>query len=176
MRTDEELMEAYAAGEQEAFRELFRRTAPALAAFLRHDLSRRQDANDLLQQVFLQLHRARHDYRSGAPLRPWLFTIALNVKREHLRRLGRHREAPIERAPEAIADSAPEPEAREQRARVRRALAELPSNQRDVIVLHWFDGLSFPEIARVVGARLSAVKVRASRGYESLRRILGDGV
>ena len=58
---------------------------------------------------------------------------------------------------------------------MRKALAKLPENQAEVIVLHWFGGLSFPEVAEAVGASLSAVKVRAHRGYERLRGLLGDG-
>jgi RNA polymerase sigma factor (sigma-70 family) len=176
MRTDEDLMSAYARGDEGAFAELFRRYAPVVAALLRRDLRRPEEARDLLQQVFLQLHRARHDYRAGAPLRPWLVTIALNVKRQHLRRLGRRPEAQLEAAPEEEAPAPRDGDAVKLDLEVRRALAQLPEGQRDVILLHWFDGLSFPEIATVVGAKLSAVKVRAHRGYESLRRVLAGQV
>jgi DNA-directed RNA polymerase specialized sigma24 family protein len=53
-------------------------------------------------------------------------------------------------------------------------LGDLPADQREVIELHWFDGLEFPEVAQVVGASVSAVKVRAHRGYVRLRQALGD--
>jgi len=59
---------------------------------------------------------------------------------------------------------------------VARVLRELPADQREVIELHWFDGLEFPEVATVVGASVSAVKVRAHRGYVRLRAALGDDV
>ncbi|MBN1612092.1 MAG: hypothetical protein JW940_36005 [Polyangiaceae bacterium] len=79
--TDEELMLAYRAGDREAFRELFRRYAPRLEPMFRKRVSDPELARDLLQQTFLQLHRARNDYREGAQLRPWLFAIALNLAR-----------------------------------------------------------------------------------------------
>jgi RNA polymerase sigma-70 factor (ECF subfamily) len=60
------------------------------------------------------------------------------------------------------------------RRTLARVLETLPPDQRQVIELHWFDGLEFPEVAQVVGATLSAVKVRAHRGYVRLRQALGD--
>ena len=62
----------------------------------------------------------------------------------------------------------------EARRTLARVMADLPADQREVIELHWFDGLEFPEVAQVVGASVSAVKVRAHRGYVRLRQALGD--
>jgi RNA polymerase sigma-70 factor (ECF subfamily) len=173
VRSDEELMAAYVAGDAAAFEELFRRYAPALLRVLGRQLSSPGEAQDLLQQTFLQLHRARRDFKPGARLRPWIFTIALNLKREHFRRLKRRPEAPLEldgRADPAVPPVSPE-RAENERA-VRRALDQLPADHREVIVLHWFEGLSFPEVSAVVGASVSAVKVRAHRGYVALRKLL----
>src|SRR5262249_9001117 len=91
-RTDEELMAAYVAGEGAACRELSDRYAQILTGVLRRSLSRPDDARDLVQLTFLHVHRARNDYLPGAPFRPWLFTIALNLKREHFRRGARRHE------------------------------------------------------------------------------------
>jgi len=161
-------MAAHVAGDATAFRELFDRYAGILEAVLRRSLAEPDDARDLVQLTFLHVHRARRDYATGAPFRPWLFTIAFNLKREHFRRHARRREEPLEAAPEPRA-----PEADPDAARVQAALVLLPETQREVIVLHWFAGLSFPEVAAVVAASTSAVKVRAHRGYERLRAILG---
>jgi RNA polymerase sigma-70 factor (ECF subfamily) len=125
-----------------------------------------------VQQTFLQLHRARADFRPGSRLRPWLYTIALNLGRQHLRRLGRRGDAPLV-DPDAHAAAGREPEAPLVDAEVRALLATLPEAQREVIVLHWFEGLGFREIAEIVGATPTAVKVRAHRGYERLRASLG---
>jgi RNA polymerase sigma-70 factor (ECF subfamily) len=175
MRSDEELMQAYVAGDAAAFRELFERYAPLLTRVLARQLRSPQEARDLVQQTFLQLHRARRDFRSDAKLRPWLFTIALNLKREYFRRVQRHPEAPLEL--DGRLDPAVEPRGahRAEAAReLRGALTKIPPDQAEVIALHWLEGLSFAEVAELVGASVSAVKVRAHRGYVALRRLLDE--
>src|SRR5512142_912477 len=94
-RSDEELMAAYVDGDQAAFRELFARHAPLLTRVVRAQLKSDEETRDLVQQVFLQLHRARRDYRKGDPLRPWLFTIAYNLCRDRWRAMGHRHEVPI---------------------------------------------------------------------------------
>ena len=175
MKSDEELMAAYVAGDRAAFEELFRRYSPALLRVIGRQLSSPGEAHDLVQQTFLQLHRARNDFKPGARLRPWIFTIALNLKREHFRRLRRRPEAPLEldgrNDPQILPES---PERAENQRAVRQALDQLPPDYREVIVLHWFEGLSFPEVSAIVGASVSAVKVRAHRGYVALRKLLTE--
>lgn len=169
-------MAAYVAGDAGAFDELFVRYAPILLRVMRQQLRSQEEANDLVQQTFLQLHRARHDFRPDAKLRPWVFTIALNLKREHLRRLRRRPET------ELTLDGRSDPKVRSEAGRLEAArtlefaLEKLAPAQREVIELHWIAQLSFLEIAELVGASLSAVKVRAHRGYEALRELLQDGL
>jgi RNA polymerase sigma-70 factor, ECF subfamily len=163
-------MAAYIAGDQAAFTQLFRRYAPLLLRLMQHRISRRQEAEDLVQQTFLQLHRSRNDFRVGAALRPWLFTIALNLRFQHFRECGRRRETSIDVA--TIESSSDPQDGNDHCREIQLALTKLPSHQRDVIVLHWLEGLSFAEVSRAVGASVNAVKVRAHRGYVSLRKIL----
>jgi RNA polymerase sigma-70 factor (ECF subfamily) len=170
MASDEELMASYKAGDRAAFEEIFRRYAPLLLRVMQRQLSRREDAHDLVQQTFLQLHRSRADFRSDALLRPWLLTIAINLKRKHFRRLKRHMEWPIEaHALDNLRLDASQANALDAGRQLRVAMAGLPADQRRVIVLHWVEGLAFSEVATVVGASLSAVKVRAHRGYAAIR-------
>ncbi|HVU02215.1 MAG TPA: RNA polymerase sigma factor [Polyangiaceae bacterium] len=174
MPTDEELMAAYVRGDQSAFRKLFERHSPALLRVMRHQLRRPEDARDLVQQTFLHLHRSRADFREGALLKPWLFTIAMNLKREYFRRSGRKPESPLDL--QGAAEPAVAPRGQEQsdaRDEVVFALRKLPEDQREVIALHWLGGVPLPEVAEMVGASLSAVKVRAHRGYAAMRRALG---
>jgi RNA polymerase sigma-70 factor (ECF subfamily) len=175
-RTDEELMVAYVGGDAAAFEQLFARFSPLLLGVLRSGMGDEETARDLVQQTFLQLHRARRDYRPDHPLRPWLLTIAYNLKRDHWRRRGRRPEVPLNGAPEQINGRTPSQALeRERRARrLRAALAELAEDQRQVIELHWYGGVGFAEIAETLGASLSAVKVRAHRGYKKLRGLLED--
>lgn len=175
--SDEELMAAYMDGDAGAFRALFDRHAAVLYRLARRRLSSDDDARDVVQQTLLQVHRARHDFRRGSRLRPWLFTIAMNLVREHYRKHSRRREQPLDSVP-VSAEPTVEPEdaerARERSARVRAALASLPDAQREVIELHWFENSPYDEIATIVGASVAAVRVRAHRGYERLREILPE--
>lgn len=169
-------MAAYCAGDHAAFDTLFRRYAQRLFHVIRRQVRSEEDARELVQQAFLHLHRARLDFRQDAKLRPWLFTIALNLKREYFRRKGRRPEAPLELDGKNDPREEPyDPLRKEQAYRVRRALAELPEGQREVIVLHWLEEMPFAEVAVAVGASVTAVKVRAHRGYERLRRLLAEG-
>jgi RNA polymerase sigma factor (sigma-70 family) len=174
-RTDEQLMSDYVAGDAAAFRVIFERYAPLLMRAMLRELYVREEASDLVQQTFLQLHRARADFDREQKLKPWVFTIAMNLKREYFRRKKRRPERPLDAEggdePAVAALGAARVDARRTLARV---LADLPADQREVIELHWFDGLEFPEVAQVVGASVSAVKVRAHRGYVRLRAALGD--
>lgn len=169
MRADEELMAAYLAGDIAAFDELFRRYAGLLLRTLRRSLGR-DDACDVVQQTFLQLHRSRHDYRPGAAVRPWIFTIALNLQRRHLRD-ARRRPLPLDDEAAAAPAVAARDITDDLPRYVRGAVARLPREQQRVIALHWFDGLPFQRVAETVGASLGAVKVRAHRGYLALRKI-----
>ena len=173
--SDEELMAAYIAGDKPAFRELFQRYTPLLQRAMARDLKSLEEANDLVQQTFLHLHRSRLDFEPGRKLKPWIFTIALNLKREYFRRNKRRRETSLEDDRVAEPFEGPRGQERSDAAReMARALELLPAEHREVIELHWFGGLSFPEVAEVVGSTVSAVKVRAHRGYVALRARLGD--
>lgn len=162
-------MVAYVHGENEAFTQLFHRYAPRLRRVLSFQVGVRTEVDDLVQQTFLQVHRARRDFDANQLFRPWIFTILLNLRRELYRKRKRRPEV-------AIADvMEPRTEARtEAELALEMALTRLPLAQREVIVLHWFGGLSFSQVAEVVGARTAAVKVRAHRGYVDLRRILDE--
>jgi RNA polymerase sigma factor (sigma-70 family) len=167
-------MAAYVAGDRDAFRTLFERHAPPLERVMLRDLAEREEARDLVQQAFLQLHRARLDFDPKQRLKPWLYTIALNLKREHFRRRKRRPERPDSE----IADLQPTPPRGQEQTEARRtiswALEQIPADQREVIELHWLAGLSFPELSESIGISVAAAKVRAHRGYLRLRDVLGD--
>lgn len=175
MRSDEELMAAYVAGEAAAFDEIFRRYSPVLLRTMRRQLSRPEDATDLVQQAFLHLHRSRKDFQPGRRLKPWLFTIAINLKREYFRRWKRRPESTLEGLPEGSWKEGPKGQERaDAQQTLAHAFAKISEDQREVIAMHWFDGLSFPEVAEIIGSSVSAVKVRAHRGYVALRQALDD--
>ncbi|HVZ87076.1 MAG TPA: RNA polymerase sigma factor [Polyangia bacterium] len=177
--TEEELMDRYAGGDEDAFRELFALLAPKLRIFFLRSFVDPVLADDLTQTTFLKLHRARAAYRADRPLKPWLFTIAASVRRDELRR--RYRLPPhvgeleLEQAePQgsdeqiAVVDLDPGGEL----DAVRAAVDRLPESQRAVLHLHCHEELTFDQIAEALGTTPGAVRVRASRAYERLRRVL----
>jgi RNA polymerase sigma factor (sigma-70 family) len=175
--TDEELMAGYAAGDRRSFAALFRRWAPRLHGFFLRALGEPAAADDLLQVTFLNVHRARQQFRPLLPLRGWLFSIAAHALQDELRRRKRVPLA-LEEQQEAVAETVAaedEPVSVEscERARaVRDALERLPESQRAVLYLHRFEQMNFAEIAHVLGTSEGAVKLRAFRAYERLRREL----
>jgi RNA polymerase sigma-70 factor (ECF subfamily) len=175
-RSDEQLMHAYVEGDEAAFRELYQRYGPLLTRLVRRKVRTDGEADDIVQQAMLHMHRARRDFRPDSRLRPWLLTIAMNLVREHYRRRGRRPEhlTDIHNAP--IATGRPGPneqlEASRRGERVRAAIARLPASQREVIELHWLADSPYEEVANVVGASVGAVRVRAHRGYLRLRELL----
>lgn len=169
-------MAAYAAGDEARFAELFDRYAPLLLRVLRRDRIGEADARDLVQQTFLQVHRHRRDYDPKRPLRPWILTIALNLKREWYRRKGSRPEAELsEKVAAQLSTGTPPQERVEHRRRLLYALEPLKPEQREVILLHWLEGIPLPDVARIVGASLSATKLRAHRGYAAMRERLARG-
>ncbi len=178
--SDEMLMEAYLGNsDRNAFETLFSRLAPRLHAFFRRCFGDASTADEMLQITFLNIHRGRHTYRTGARVKTWAFAIAANVRRDEWRRRYRIKEDCDEYALETaeqqqiVAPTA----AREQQDRidrVRLALEHLPEAQRVVVSLHRYEEMSFEEIARVLGITAVAARVRAFRAYERLRDELRD--
>src|SRR5262245_39622627 len=126
-------MAAYIAGDAAAFRELFGRYSAPLYRMLLRDLHRPEDARDLVQQTFLHVHRARNDFDARQRFRPWAFTIAINLKREHFRRLRRRPESSLDADP-GLEPAAPgHGDRSEARQAIQRGLAALPPDQREVI-------------------------------------------
>lgn len=167
-----QIMQAYIRGEERAFEALFRKYARMLHAYFVRRGQSASDAQDLVQQTFLQLHRSRDQYRAGQPLRPWLFTIARNVSHDH----GRRRQ----RRPETICDldryEAPQREAGELHTERTRALSlalqQLPRGPRALLKEHWFEERSFSEIADRQGTHSGTLRVRAHRACRELRKLL----
>ena len=170
-------MGAYVLGDVDAFDALFGRLAPRIHAFFARSVGNVALADDLLQDTFVKLHRARAEYRTGSPVRPWLFAIAARVRLDALRRLHRLREDVDAEAVENLGDTdGAGPEISAQRAAlseaVRAAMDELPPAQRIVVHLHRIEDQSFGEIAHLLGVSEAAVRQRAFRGYIALRKSL----
>jgi RNA polymerase sigma-70 factor (ECF subfamily) len=167
---DEMLMDRFCEGDVRAFDVLFARYARPVHEFLSR-FAGRGAADDLTQTTFLSMVRARGRFRRGDAVKPWLFAIAANAGRDHLRRRGRDdRARGAERDARSAPAAVPDPSAE---LDVRAALARLPDPERAVIVLHRFHDLTFEEIAAALGKSAVAVRVRAFRAYRRLRAWLG---
>ena len=172
--SDEALMDAYAhRGDTAAFEQLYARWSGRLFGYLARAVDQ-ATAEELFQTLWMRLHAARQTYARGRAVAPWVFAIAANLRREEWRRRGRRPEDPQgDPVPPGRAASAEERALSDERDRlVRKALAALPEGQREVIDLHRFEQLTFPEIAEALGEGVEAVKSRAFRGYQVLRTLL----
>lgn len=174
-------MARYQDGDASAFRELYVQVAPRLLGYLMKMARSKALAEDLLQQTFLKVHRARGAYVRGADPLPWIYAIAHRTFIDDARKTKRA----VVRVAE---DDVPEIAAGIDGASVTRrdervdpdlartaldALAELPAQQREAVVLTKLDGKSVAEAAEIAGTSVGAMKVRAHRGYEALRKLLG---
>jgi RNA polymerase sigma-70 factor (ECF subfamily) len=129
------------------------------------------NAEDMLQDVWLRIHRVRHTYRPGEPLLPWIYAIARCVRVDYYRRRRR-----IESHESAVAE-VPEPAARVTARRTETPafedlVASLPESQREVLTMLKVNGLSLEEAARATSSTLGAVKQKAHRAYQGLRNVL----
>lgn len=170
---DEALMSAYLGGDSRAFALLYQRHAAPLFRMMRQRGVSEEDTRDLIQQTFLQLHRARGAFDPSRRVRPWLLTIAFNLMRDGLRRARRWREGPLELEVPAGDQGDPVVRAREV-ARVRDALEQLSPAQRRLVAMHWFEDLSYAEIADRLGATTGAIKLRSFRAHSALREALSE--
>lgn len=177
--TLERLMERYADGDVAAFDALYaaleRPVRSALGRWIRQD----DRIDDALQQTLLKVHASRQRYVRGAPVLPWVLTIARNVAIDSLRSAAVRRERSLdeEKAAQIADDREPtwsEADAESVVAAVREAVAELPASARDVVRMHKLEGRTMAAIAEVLGIKEGAVRVRAHRGYRALaERLLG---
>ena len=182
MADAKELMARYCDGDASAFRELYALVAPRLFGYLLKMARQRAIAEDLLQQTFLKVHRARSAYVRGADPVPWIYAIAhrtfLDEARKQKRAVVRVGEG--DQLPEQQADLRGDADDRRDEPRADPelltaaldALAELPAQQREAVVLTKLDGKSVAEAAEIAGTTVGAMKVRAHRGYEALRKLL----
>lgn len=170
-------MERYQQADAEAPGVLIRALSPALLRFFRSQPAVREHADDLLQETWLRIHRVRHTYRPGESLLPWIYAIARRVRVDGYRRMRRvsTRESTVGLAPEALSLEASAPAAPEVPGPSFEALvAALPEGQREVVTMLKVGGLSLEEVARATSSTVGAVKQKAHRAYERMRKLASD--
>jgi RNA polymerase sigma-70 factor, ECF subfamily len=181
--SDQQLLERFLGGDGRAFDALMRRHEDRIFALAYRITGNRADALEATQETFLSVFRAAASFRGGSEVSTWLYRIGINAARDALRR---RRRAPLPEeqaeALDAVAPRAPSmrgaataasqsvEETVTTRVDIARALASLPEDYREAVVLHDIGGIPYDEIARVTGVALGTVKSRISRG----RRILAQ--
>ena len=178
--SDTELAGLARAGRQAAYRELMARHREAVFRLARSYAGDPDEALDLTQEAFIAAFAALDRYEASRPFRPWLLRIALNKCRDWSRRRAVRRffafAAPLDAA-QAVPDPAADPEeqtadAREL-ARVSAAIAKLPANLKEPLILTAIEGLSQAEAAATLGISEKGVEVRVYRARKRLAEILG---
>lgn len=177
--SDEALMAAVMAGEEEALAALVARHQSHLLGYLYRLLGGdRPLAEDLLQETLLRVMQQR-SWQIGRALKPWLYAIATNLARDHFKSAAVRRAAPhldAETLARELCDTAPGPEdlalAAEQGGAVAAALGQLGEEYRAALLLRFYHGLSFQEIAETLHVPLGTVKSRLSVGTRRLRALL----
>jgi RNA polymerase sigma-70 factor (ECF subfamily) len=143
--------------------------SPALLRFFRFNAASREQAEDLLQETWLKIHRMRHTWRPGDRLLPWVYAIAHHVRIDSYRRTRRIA------ARECAIDPMPEPAGSNtalDAIQFESLVATLPDGQREVITMLKATGMTVEEVARATSTTVGAVKLKAHRAYERLRELL----
>ena len=166
------LMAGYQQGEGAPVEELVRRISPSLLRYFAMSGTSGQDAEDLLQECWIRIHKARHTYRPSEPLLPWIFAIARYTRLDGYRKR-RRRESK-----ETLVGALPERPAPIERfsfmghGDALSLLKKLPKNQREVILMLKFSDMSLEEVARATASTVGSIKQKAHRAYATLREIL----
>jgi RNA polymerase sigma-70 factor (ECF subfamily) len=176
--TDAELLRQIAGGDEEALASLYDRYKSILFSLILRILHSQPEAEDILQDVFIQVWNKAADFDEarGRPF-TWLATLSRSRAIDRLRQLGSRERTATEASrdtPEIWVDAEKDAIKSEQSAVVRKALAELPEEQRRALLLAYFEGLTQTEIADKLKTPLGTVKTRMRSGMIKLRELLGD--
>ena len=185
VRTDVQLMLDVKAGDEASFELLLQRYRTPLVNFLFRMVRNREQAEDLAQEVFLRVYRAREDYVPSAKFTTWLFRIATNLALNSMRdtryqKLEVSIDAPVmvdsedgDERPLDVAERHPNIEqhlVEDVRVKmIRHAINKLPEKQRAAVLLHKYQELDYTEIAKILSCSESALKSLLFRAYEALR-------
>lgn len=175
-------MGRYCDGDAQAFRGLYSLIAPRILNYLLRMSRDKALADDLLQQTFLKVHRARSAYVRGADPIPWIYAIAHRTFLDEMRKRKRAKvrlSNTSEGLPEPAAhitglpvEQLPDQADPELTRLALKELDKLPAKQREAVILTKLNGKSIAEAASITGASPGAMKVRAHRGYVALRKAL----
>lgn len=162
----------YQGGDLGAAAALVKELTPLLLRFLATETVSREHADDLVQEIWLRIHKIRHTYQPGGRFLPWLYSIARHVRIDHYRSVRR-----ITKREQQVEDGFPEraepaTQSRKGELDVAALLAELPESQREVIWMLKVAGMSLNDVARATSSSVGSVKQKAHRAYTRLRDLV----
>ena len=168
------LLVEYQQGNRQAANEFAASLHPVLYRYFLAQTGNPSKAEDLMQECWVRIHRGRSSYRPGEPVLPWAFAIARHTKIDEYRKdtARANREAAVA-GPAGIEPSTDPRRAMEQSLEASAILSrlhELPDGQREVFMMLKVQGMSVDEVADLIGSSRSAVKQKAYRAYETLRK------
>jgi RNA polymerase sigma-70 factor (ECF subfamily) len=163
-------MVAYQQSDPGAATALVTQLSPPIFKFFLGQCRNRAEAEDLLQDFWLRIHKARATFRPGEPLLPWMYAIARRVRVDRYRKTKGSREHEV--LSEQLPEKASQEPTRQTTPKISEMLKSLPESQREVLLLLKVSGLSLDEVARATGVSIGSVKQKAHRAYESLRKHL----
>ncbi len=188
-RTDKSLIDAHCQGSSTAFAELVRRYGGIVLGYLIQMCGNREQAEDFFQETFKRVHEKGHTFR-GMRLKPWLLRIATNVAIDGLRKNRRLKAVSLERKTDcsngdceesgavAILDNSRNPldEAAnaERKEQMREAIDFLSPRQRTTLILAYYQQMSYPEVAAVLGCSVGTVKTQMYRALRTLAQKLPE--
>jgi len=187
--SDEELLALFRQGTNEAFGALVRRFEGELYGYLRRYLGDRDLADDVFQNAFLQVYTKIHQYEAGRPVRPWLYAIATNQAIDALRRQGRHQavrllpdgdagEADLPHLLTLLESRGPGPpeqlQNEERKQLIRSSVEKLPDFLKQVVILAYYQGLKYKDIADVMAIPVGTVKSRLHTALCKLHEALAS--
>ena len=187
--TDTSLIDAHRQGDPAAFGELVRRYGNSVLGYLIRMSGNREQAEDLFQETFKRVHEKAHTFR-GPQFKGWLFKIATRVALDGMRRGKRIKIVSLNQQLDcdnpdsgqlgtvALADNSCNPSEQalkaEQTEQVRQAIGSLPSKQRATLVMAYYQQLSYPEVAEVLGCSVGTVKTQMFRALKTLAHKLPE--
>lgn len=179
---DRDLVTRHLYGDPAAFDEVYERFSALVFRLARRMAGDEALAEDLSQEIFLRIFRYLENFKGRSSLETWVYRVSINCCRTRLGRRWRRRRVFVAVEDERL-DQMPAPvegtearlERREAAETVGRALAQLPLEFREAVVLRDISGLAYDEIAAVLGVRIGTVRSRIARGRDRLRRLLVEG-
>ena len=184
-QSDEALMAAHLNGDSTAFEELVRRHSGSLLGYLTHMSGNRDRAEDFFQDTFKRVHLKCHTFRTDGRFKPWLFAIATNVAISGLRKTSRRPKVVslnvnsqcngngcTETQTIPITDMSNEPSQEviksEQKELVAKAVENLPARQKAALIMSYYKGLTYKEVANALGCSVGTIKTQIFRALQKL--------